>query len=368
MSARAVKRLLVVVLSVLATAGALEIAFRVFAPQVISPRMITEAPLGGHRMRPNIDGYLRGPDFSFHIKTNSLGLREETREVSTKKAAFRILGLGDSFAFGLGMDADKSYLQRTEQCLNGNPRPGGPVEVLNAGIPGSGTADQLAFFLDVGRELTLDLVWLSFYYNDVLDNWNSDLFTFSPSGVQRRPRPEGRWIIRAAHRVVDLIPLFAWLRERSHLLGFLSVRLSILLERFRSGTSQGPQGVSSGLREEAWDVTERLLEEISRQSQIAVPARRPFVLTYIPYKFQILEPEKQVERDDSKLARDIEPRLEQFAVSRRIPYLSLTSQFRATPVPARLYFPRDHHLSDEGNRLVATAACDFLRQQVFGGR
>jgi hypothetical protein len=360
-----VRRLLAAALSLLATSGILELGFRVFAPQVVTPRMNVEAPLGGHRVRPHIDGTVRTPEFTFRVTTNSLGLREGTREIPAMKSTYRILGLGDSFAFGLGVDADHSYLRRTEQCLNAAPRPGGAVEVINAGIPASGTADQLAFFLDVGRGLEPDLVWLSFYYNDVQDNWNADLFSFSASGMERKPRPEGRWIIRAAHRVVDLIPLFGWVRERSHVVGFLSVRLSIILEGLRTRGLRESQSESGGLREDQWRTTERLLEELSRQSQLAVPGRPAFFLSYIPYKFQILPPERPVEQNDARLARDIEGRLQAFAARRNFPFLSLTERFRAAPTPASLYFRRDHHLSDEGNRLVGEAACPFLHRQVL---
>lgn len=71
------------------------------------------------------------PEFSFTVKTNSLGFRD--REFSAQKnARIRILALGDSFTYGWGVEVDQSWPKVLEQRL----RSGGlDVEVANLGKP-----------------------------------------------------------------------------------------------------------------------------------------------------------------------------------------------------------------------------------------
>ena len=77
---------------------------------------------------------------SFHL--NSRGFKDV--EHSTQKAAgtFRILGIGDSFAFGV-VPYTNNYLTLLKDKLNRN---GKRVELINMGIPGTDPADYLSGF------------------------------------------------------------------------------------------------------------------------------------------------------------------------------------------------------------------------------
>ena len=83
---------------------------------------------------------------------------------------FRILGLGDSFAFGWGVPVEASFFKRLEALLDGS-HSGVTHEVVNAGIPGYGTYEALHLLRSVGRRYEPDLVILAFYEgNDYLNN------------------------------------------------------------------------------------------------------------------------------------------------------------------------------------------------------
>lgn len=64
--------------------------------------------------------------------------------------AARILVLGDSFTEGVFLNEDETYVGRLQRLLDGRFG-AGKVALLNAGIAGSGTADQLAFLEDFGE-------------------------------------------------------------------------------------------------------------------------------------------------------------------------------------------------------------------------
>lgn len=79
----------------------------------------------------NTTRHFQTPEFSFTVKTNSLGFRD--REFSDQKnAGIRILALGDSFTYGWGVEIDHSWPKILEQRLRSA---GLDVEVANLGKP-----------------------------------------------------------------------------------------------------------------------------------------------------------------------------------------------------------------------------------------
>jgi len=103
-------------------------------------------------------------DYSFHL--NSRGFKDV--EFSTTKVAgtIRILGVGDSFAFGV-VPYEYNYLTLIEQRLKES---GHQVELINMGIPAIGPKEYLALLAREGFVLDPDKVLLSFYVgNDFFD-------------------------------------------------------------------------------------------------------------------------------------------------------------------------------------------------------
>ena len=74
--------------------------------------------------------------------------------------AFRIVALGDSFAFGV-VGYEHNFLTLLETELSA--RIGRPVEVANLGIPGMQPREYLQILLDDGLALRPDLVLLCLY-------------------------------------------------------------------------------------------------------------------------------------------------------------------------------------------------------------
>lgn len=120
----------------------------------------------GWFLRPNAEGrvFLGGPEEGL-VRLNSLGLRG--REIAPHKAAGiqRILALGDSFVFGVGVDEGSVFSSRLEALLNGGGTTG-RYEVVNLGVSGYSTDQEYLLYQELGASLQADLVILVACDND----------------------------------------------------------------------------------------------------------------------------------------------------------------------------------------------------------
>lgn len=119
----------------------------------------------GVRLHPGVRATIHNHILSSRdliIEINSLGLRHPELEQKTA-GELRILVLGDSITFGDYLPFDETYSALLEQRLAGGP---GRIRVINAGIPGASTSDELYHYLEVRDAVDPDLVLLAMYLND----------------------------------------------------------------------------------------------------------------------------------------------------------------------------------------------------------
>ena len=104
-------------------------------------------------------------------RINRYGLRGPEIEPDKPDGVFRVLVLGDSFTFGAGVADDESFPAQLQPLLAGSCATPRRFEVINAGVSGYNTADEV---VNLERrwlpELEPDLVLLTFYVNDAYDD------------------------------------------------------------------------------------------------------------------------------------------------------------------------------------------------------
>lgn len=114
------------------------------------------------------------------VQTNSFGIRgpEVTREKPV--GTYRVALLGDSFAFGWGVKQEESFASQLQELLQGelsarSDEAGMPtardskierVEVLNFGVPGYSTFQEVAFLRQEAMAFSPDIVSVYFVEND----------------------------------------------------------------------------------------------------------------------------------------------------------------------------------------------------------
>jgi hypothetical protein len=144
---------------------------------------------------PYQHGTINLPEASFTYSNNSLGFRGGTEYGPKTKP--RVLLLGDSITYGLGVNDDQTFAFLLQQQI---PQ----YEFINAGNPNTGTDYALKFYQLRGRSLQPDVVVLSFVENDFRDNqrhwyFDDDLkpveFPYAVTHPTQRRFPLRSWLV-----------------------------------------------------------------------------------------------------------------------------------------------------------------------------
>lgn len=166
--------------SVLVTIFFLEIALRLAG---ISYPLFTKADeWSGFALRPGAAGWVQ-EEGSAYVRINSRGMRDKERSLEKPENTYRIAVLGDSYTEARQVDQAKTYPAILEQQLAACPALSGQKpEVLNFGVSGFGTTQELLQLREKVWDFQPDLVLLGFTTgNDIRNN------SFALEGNQEKP-------------------------------------------------------------------------------------------------------------------------------------------------------------------------------------
>jgi lysophospholipase L1-like esterase len=116
----------------------------------------------GWAHEPGQEGIFETPQFRTVVRINENGLRDREHSYERQGDSERILVLGDSFAWGYGVEESERFSQLLEKSLD--------VEVINAGVSGYSTDQELLWYKSEGTKYETDLVILVLAGIDVGDN------------------------------------------------------------------------------------------------------------------------------------------------------------------------------------------------------
>jgi lysophospholipase L1-like esterase len=110
---------------------------------------------------------LGGPDLGV-IEINSLGLRDREFALEKPDGVKRILVLGDSYVFGVGVDRSHVFSTRLGELLDASAAQ--RFEVINMGVSGYSTDQEYLLFRELGKALDPDFIILVVCHNDYFGN------------------------------------------------------------------------------------------------------------------------------------------------------------------------------------------------------
>lgn len=162
-------KLLLIALGFLLGAIVAEVALRISGYS--SPDFYSVDNTRGYALRPGAEGWFRREGLSY-IRINSDGLRDREHSITKPENVFRIAVLGDSYSEALSVSVADSFWSVMERQLQEcDAFKGKSVEVLNFGVSGYGTGQELLTLREQVWKYTPDLVMLAVTTNnDVIDN------------------------------------------------------------------------------------------------------------------------------------------------------------------------------------------------------
>lgn len=286
-------------------------------------------------LRPNYRGTCTAPEFRTRVESNAHGFRDGPFQEEKIPGTFRILALGDSFTFGLGVEGEEAYPELLEKTLSAAEKK--EVEVFNLGIPGYGTREELEV-LKRFSGYSPDLVMVGLlvqdresHGNDLMDNlreWGGE--EAGEKGIPvSRPFPA---------RVRD------FLRNNSHLYRHFELRFGLSLRRLTAGVPLGDEKTL----ERGWKATLKLLQEMQEET---VRAGAELLVIYIPFYSDIQKGNQEVSK-----------KLERFFRERGIRFCNLLPSFLRKR-DSDFFFALDLHWNRKGHQFVAEELGSFLARE-----
>ena len=125
----------------------------------------------GWSLRPNFSGWT-AEENTVYVYINSDGLRDREHSMAKSADTVRLAVLGDSYMEAKNVALDKTFSSFLEGNLNACLEPKGKrAEIINFGVDGYGTAQELLTFRHHAVNYSPDVVLLAFYTNnDVYNN------------------------------------------------------------------------------------------------------------------------------------------------------------------------------------------------------
>ena len=318
------------------------------------------------RMKGNYEGVF----WDIPFVTNSHGFRDEPPlDPVPPEGEFRILSLGDSIGFGLGVPSRDRYGQVLQRELNRSPGTF-RFRVVNASGQGYSPSSYAAYIQQEGLGLNPDLVLVQIELcNDVTD----EALLGWPPGV-RASLPErvrgGRYVVGWDGQLLGTWSRGPYFYEKTYIYTVLIRKSLESLYRIRPSepfhSGRGLTYYAMGYEKFLLDRDRidagwrRLFGALGGIRDLLDRKRIPFLLLLIPSRFVFQEEAPE----HARFARSLMDRAIGQCRSRQIPYLDPSHDLRQAGGP-ELYFDFAH-LTGEGNRVTGRVLARELRRRYLG--
>lgn len=279
----------------------------------------------GHSLVPNQQSFT----LDVPVSTNSHGLRDREYPKKPAPGALRIIAIGDSQTFGLGLPSERTWPKQLETLLNRDRVFRSEWEVINAGLSATDTW-QHAIILDRVLEwYDADVVVLAIYVNDVSAEWSPKPASEVTNSTKKRI---GYALKRSA---VLSLARRAYLRLRHR-----DLELEIL-----KGERDEPRV------DEAWTTVSRSLAEMRDR---CASRGLQFVAVILPRRDQV---------SGQTSYRGYQNRLIEILTADEVPHVDLLDPMMAaySSIGEQLFIPWDGHHSAEANAVVADRVARLIR-------
>ncbi len=330
--------------------GIAEIGLRLFwdHPSLHGTQVHERHPYYHHRPVPGIEAIISESEFRHKAKHTLQGLRGD-KELSNQKSDSiqRILFLGDSFTYGMGVEDTETFVQHVaDQCPT--------FDVANTGVISYDTRNELAVFEKFGAGFQPDLTILGFFWNDLEGNLGNKVpdYGFDEEGnCIRRDEVDWNEDPMAIAEKGEQIPMATgWRLKVAINEGLRGLRYRFFGIRKRFIQTEEQKQTALDITTELFDVMQCQAEQIGTE----------LVILGIPDQSQI-DPEDWVKNIDP-LNYEVQEFLQTYCAEHGIPFIDprehMITSFAQRHV--RQYYYYDRHLTAEGHMLIGEVLTGFL--------
>jgi len=360
-----------------------EVVTRIVAPQSGTNKcrwLYKNNGILGYSMRENLDSIYKDRYRKYRITTNSKGLRSPETSYSKPDGVYRIVVLGDSFTFGHGVNDHETFSRCLDRRLNSGKR---KYEVINAGVSGYGSWEQLEWLKTEGYKYNPDLIITAFCENnDFLDNY---IAVIAEGHGKFRREVKGGLLVEVKFESrrkkknnekddlrSSLNPVWRFIVIHSHLRELILKRLFFAQVRYgiKARDSYLPEDFFwinvlkkkySTAEEKSVYVTENLL---LKTSEFVSSIDAQYLVILIPSiesvderAFSVTLKELKLNKDDYDMKK-VDGTLEPFCLSKGIPLIKLCEHLNSS-----MYFPLNRHLNKSGNERVAMVLAEYIKSR-----
>lgn len=332
--------------------------FKVYNVDLRGVHQISHIPGLVYELKPDAQRELKIGDHAGTYRINSAGMRDYSYPFSKVDTVFRIVCLGDSVTFGAGVELDEAYHKVLEKLLNANRDSSIRYEVMNFGVSGYNTAQEVIVLREKALLYKPDIVLVGFTLNDgspipALEEVLEDQGGHDPGRIS--------------------LPGKAWLQDNSYLYGVVALRGEQLLLRLGIWKRKRIYGLTAELFEnmtekkqetEAWkrvEVNLRQIVKASNQTDATV------ILLVFPLQVQMnYDSRRQLLRNLTlEDLRRPQKRLRRFAGENGIVYIDLLPSLDSNRTSDRPLFVNDvtSHPDALGHRIVAEEILRVLEER-----
>ncbi len=366
----------------------LEVATRLFSR--VSPPLLCNDATVGTTFLPGFSGLVYVPERGGEVslRFNREGVRGVDFAIEKPANVRRVAVIGDSMIAAIASDEEQTLVHRLESQLN-EKSAAARWEVMNFGVSGSSTGQELVLYRERVRKYQPDFVVCAFCVaNDLGDNCTQ--LTSSRSRIYFDIDDRGELV------ELPFLPararLTSWLNRRSRFYvwqkdatqnAINAIRNQAVAVAARSGRApvpidSGGQGIfcadPSDAVARAWLVTEKLIDTMSRDARAA---GAEFALAVLPTGWQVSdEIWSRVVAGAAGVPLDLhqpDRKLAEICARLDVPVVLMTEQFRAAAgqdtspqSPAMFHYAGVGHFNDRGNELAAQILSSAIQEIASG--
>lgn len=360
----------------------------------------------GWKKKADYKGKVFKEEYSSYYNTNSKGLRGAEHSYKKDSNTYRILILGDSFTDGYTVNFNDLFSEILLEKLNKTANKNNNFEVINTGVSGYSTDQEMLYFETEGFKYEPDLTVLMYYDTDhhqnmmpfaserkpyiVLENDSLIVKGIPVPKEKESTNKNDNWGYNDEIKLYGdqpslMLKIKIWMLFNSELykltaqffrnnktINSLAINCGLMKESIKPDKSSHKEipyyNISlDPIKDYAWRLEEKILVQLKNDAQ---KGNHDFLLFYIPHRMEVYDEEWAFFKKDYELNEQydvchIGRCLEKISRKNNIDFIYPLDELKKqaknlATTNGRLYYKNDIHWNKNGHHLVGEIIAEYI--------